>query len=366
MIRQAILCALALFVLFAAPAARADTSGANAVIGTVLEVQGQVTVTDATGSRAAALNSDIHMNDVVTTGPASHVYILLIDNTQWTLAENSKFRVDDFVFDQNDKADNMARYSVLQGAFNYVSGLVAKKANPDVNIATPVGSIGIRGTDFWGGPIDGQYGVMVNEGRVDLTTQAGAVSVAQGQGTTVANRYSKPGRAGAWSPERMAKIKNTVNLKYKPQIMALKQRVQERLMQLRQKLVAHQAQRRAQMQQKREQRREQMQQKRQQHQEKMEQNREERQEKMEQKREQRQERMQEKRKERQQGRRDGTAAPYGADDADNDANDTASGAIAPQDGGGSDGSSPVQQAAQQPAQQQWRKAAVQRRAHRNQ
>lgn len=197
MIRQAILCALALFVLFAAPAARADTSGANAVIGTVLEVQGQVTVTDATGSRAAALNSDIHMNDVVTTGPASHVYILLIDNTQWTLAENSKFRVDDFVFDQNDKADNMARYSVLQGAFNYVSGLVAKKANPDVNIATPVGSIGIRGTDFWGGPIDGQYGVMVNEGRVDLTTQAGAVSVAQGQGTTVANRYSKPGRAGA-------------------------------------------------------------------------------------------------------------------------------------------------------------------------
>jgi hypothetical protein len=259
MIKHIFLSVFALVLVLAAPSARATAPDDDAVIGTILEVQGRATVTDRLGSHVAAVNGEIHMKDVVATGPGSHVFILLIDNTEWTLAENSRFKVDDYVFDPDDKDDNKARYSVLQGAFNYVSGLVAKKPNPDVKIATPIGSIGIRGTDFWGGDLDGRYGVFVNEGRVNVTSNAGQMLVNAGLGTFVANRDSKPTNAAAWPQDKLAKIADTVNVKKEAQIQQRIQAIQERQTELRAKLKDAQQQRRQNIQQKIEQKQQQLQ-----------------------------------------------------------------------------------------------------------
>ena len=122
--------------------------------------------------------------------------------------------IDDYVFDPENNAGNRDRFSILQGAFQYVSGLIAKKPNPDVNIETSVASLGIRGTNFTGGYIEGQYGVYVDEGMVSVKNNAGEVLVSQGQGTFILSRSSTPSAPAAWSPPEIQYIRQLVSLKH--------------------------------------------------------------------------------------------------------------------------------------------------------
>ena len=161
--RFVIMAFAALLFAGATPAFAAET------IGTILEVEGTATV-QAPGQQAvpAAVNMDIHEGDVVASGPQSKVFIQLMDDTQFTLSEKAVFAASEYDFDADETADNKARYSVTGGAFKYVSGLMTKKKDPDAQIDTPVGSIGVRGTALWGGDIDNAYGIHVDEGEIVL------------------------------------------------------------------------------------------------------------------------------------------------------------------------------------------------------
>ena len=220
MLRHLIVFVIVFFMLWIpVPAFAAVHSG---VIGTILEVEGSAGVASTEGQPVAAIiNMPVHLHDVVRTAPASRVFILFIDNTELTLSENTVITLDNYIFDPDDNSNNKAAYSVVQGAFQYVSGLIGKKENPDVNIETPVGSIGIRGTDFWAGNIDNQYSVAVNDGQVALKTDAGEAVVNKGEGTSVQDRHSMPARAKAWSREKFERIATTVRLQ-RPDLMRQK------------------------------------------------------------------------------------------------------------------------------------------------
>ena len=152
------------------------------------------------------------------------------------MSENTKFKVTDFVFDPDDNTDNQARYSVLEGAFRYVSGLVAKKDKPDVDIETPVGSIGIRGTDFTGGPEEGGgYGVYVDEGSVNIANAAGQTLLRHGEGSSVRNRSTAPGRAQKWQRDRIKRLHEGVRLKRQDAVAKRKAAMRERQAQMREK-----------------------------------------------------------------------------------------------------------------------------------
>lgn len=184
------------------------------VIGTVLEVEGNATISsNGNIPVGVAVNTPVHPNDVILTGPASRVYVQLIDDTEFTLGENGQMTVDDYEFDQADKDDNHAVYSVVRGAFLYVSGLIAKKENPDVKVNVPVGSIGIRGTKFWGGNVGSGYDVIVGEGEVELATAGGKVRIGKGQGTTVKAGAAAPETPKAWPKARIDKAVATIALK---------------------------------------------------------------------------------------------------------------------------------------------------------
>lgn len=230
-------CILWIFIVFSLCLAAASAqAAAPAPVGTVVEVEGEATITRAGKTHKAEIDGEIYLDDLITTGPQSRVFVLLIDDTEWTLSEKTKFKVDDFVFDPDDNADNQARYSVLEGAFRYVSGLVAKKKNPDVEINTPVGSIGIRGTDFTGGPDDGGgYGVYVDEGSVNVANAGGATLLRQGEGASVRDRRTAPGRAQKWQRERVKRLQDRVRLKRQDIVRQRKAAMRERQQQMREK-----------------------------------------------------------------------------------------------------------------------------------
>jgi hypothetical protein len=197
-----------------APGTSETKTPEEGVIGTIVELEGTATVTpDGGEAEPAAIDQHVHLNDTVNTGKESRVFIAFIDDTKMTLSENTKMTIDDYVFDPDNNKDNKARYSVLEGAFQYVSGLIGHKDNPDVKVETPVGSIGIRGTDFWGGKLDGEYNVAVNEGQVGVANKKGESVINKGEGTSISDRFHAPKPAHAWGQDRFDRIGKTVFLR---------------------------------------------------------------------------------------------------------------------------------------------------------
>jgi len=211
MLRYCILC---LFMVFYAvsPAYAAERLGA------IMEVEGTVTLKRANGSmRQAVENDHLYLGDVVTTAAGAKAFVFLIDDTEFTLAENTQFTVSEYIYDPDNADRNKARYSAL-GAFRYVSGMIAKKkdpkATPDVDISTSFGSIGIRGTDFTVAMEgDEGHGVFVDEGSVNVRNQKGASLLKIGEGTRVRSRLHAPTAASKWKQARIEKMRKAVFLK---------------------------------------------------------------------------------------------------------------------------------------------------------
>lgn len=227
MFRHFVIAALAVLVLFFASQAfaadkPADQQKPEGIIGTIMEVEGKATLTLAGGktSRPLALKDSLHMNDVIVTAPKSRVLVLFIDNTQITMSENTRLTVDTYVFDPDNTKNNKASYNVIQGTFQYLSGLIAKKKDPDVNIETEYGTIGIRGTKLWAGALKDSYGVHVEEGAVQVRNDGGQVLVSKGQGTTLKSRKAAPPPAFPFSNEQMQFIAQTVFLANATEVFA--------------------------------------------------------------------------------------------------------------------------------------------------
>jgi hypothetical protein len=89
------------------------------------------------------------MNDVVRTGPDGRGRIDFADGTQMTLSQSTSLTLDDYVYDPQTHEGRSAQ-SILGGVFSYVSGAIGKRSDPEnVIIDTPVGCLGIRGTQLY-------------------------------------------------------------------------------------------------------------------------------------------------------------------------------------------------------------------------
>ena len=203
-----ILCALLLLTFTALPAA-AESKGQP--IGTVSALEGQALVTNA----KADIGTPVHMNDLIETQESARLRIEFLDGTELTLGEKSILTVDDYVYMPSDESvKGKAHFSILRGPFLYISGLISKNDDPDVQFKTPYGSIGIRGTKFWGGLLDRshvydtadrmggsteEFGVYVETGEVVFKTNRGQSIVREGYGSFAKDIDSVPSSPKIWS-----------------------------------------------------------------------------------------------------------------------------------------------------------------------
>jgi hypothetical protein len=75
---------------------------------------------------------------------------------------------------------------------------------------TPVATIGVRGTDFWGGPIDGALDVMVLSGAVEVMNDAGQVMLKPSQGTVVRDQVTAPSAPVIWGDAKVQRALSMV------------------------------------------------------------------------------------------------------------------------------------------------------------
>jgi hypothetical protein len=154
---------------------------AAAAVGTVTRVQKSAQI----GSTPAKSGMPVNMNDVITTGPGARLQITFRDETLLTLGENARVVIDRFVYDPGSSTGVLA-LNAGQGALRFATGKLGKMTNKDVTVTTPGAALAVRGTEFWGGFIDLQYGVLLLSGEVDVSNSVGAVTLANpGEGTDI-------------------------------------------------------------------------------------------------------------------------------------------------------------------------------------
>lgn len=190
-ISQLILATIFLFSSLASAAWAEDA-------GKVRLLQGQAAASGPEGSRALGPGAGFALNEHLTTGPDSRLMAVLADGSELTLGANADFTVDEMVLDQNHPS---ALFHLAKGAFRMVGGAIARMPGHRMEIASPLGTIGIRGTDVWGGSLKSPFDVFLIEGQVDVTTPGGTVVLNQpGQGTSVMAPGQPPLPPVMWNP----------------------------------------------------------------------------------------------------------------------------------------------------------------------
>ena len=186
---------------------------AQEAIGLVSRIQGEASATKSGATRALALNAPVFLDEAVTTSRAARLEITFKDNTRVTLGATAKLTLDRYIF--NPAVGRGAMKVAIVGAFRFLSGQLSKLARSDVSVTTPVATIGIRGTEFWGGPIDDQaLGVFLVEGAVRVSNAAGArILTRPGQGTNVAKPGRAPGPVTVWPQDKVNRAIATVTFR---------------------------------------------------------------------------------------------------------------------------------------------------------
>lgn len=127
----------------------ADKARPNAVLASakVVQAQGEVVAVDAASQRRRLVDGgSIYPGDVVETGPGTRAVIAFRDDTRITLGASTRFRVDNFVYDEQNAGEGRFLASVLRGTVRALTGLIAKANNRNVGFSTATATIGVRGT----------------------------------------------------------------------------------------------------------------------------------------------------------------------------------------------------------------------------
>jgi hypothetical protein len=188
-------------------------AAAQEAIGAVSRIQGDANGTRGGATRALGLNAPVFLNEVVSTGEGARLEVTFADDTRVTVGEKAKLTLDTFVFDP--AAGNGTIKFGVTGALRFVSGKLTKLASSDVSVTTGVATLGIRGTEFWGGPIDDQaLGVFLVTGVVSVSNVAGEQILSRpGQGTNIATPGSAPGPVTFWPQDKVDRAVATVTFR---------------------------------------------------------------------------------------------------------------------------------------------------------
>jgi ferric-dicitrate binding protein FerR (iron transport regulator) len=173
-------------------AARADDAGK------VVRLRGDATV-EAAGSAAHRLSVDesVAVGARLKTGPGARLEVKLVDGTDITLGERADFTIDMLTLTPTAGTGLFHRVS---GAFLMLAGEVSKRPEHRMEVASNVATIGIRGTQLWGGSVKSALDVFLIEGSVEVSTAAGRIVLERpGDGTSVQSAESAPSAPTAWA-----------------------------------------------------------------------------------------------------------------------------------------------------------------------
>jgi len=145
-------------------------------------------------------------DDAIVTGDASRAQLLMIDGAKIAIRPNSRLQIEEYVHAAAQPAtpgaaisssDDKSVTSLVKGGFRSITGAIGKDNPQNYEVRTPVGVLGIRGTDYamllcigdcdWapgvsaGAPVpDGLY-IMVTDGTIVFRNEVMNIDVTAGE-----------------------------------------------------------------------------------------------------------------------------------------------------------------------------------------
>ncbi len=187
-------------------------------------IVGAISGTVKTETRELKTGDKIYLNETIVSGAGSGTQILLLDQSTFTIGEDSEVVMDTFIYDPATN-DGKIVASVKQGSLKVISGLISKK-NPDsLTVEVPEGTLGSRGTEFQ---------TIVGKGKTDtlligpgqnntLGMRPGAVLVGNSFGQTLLdNPYSMTSMTKNKAPGQAQKITKNQLKKFNKKMKALR------------------------------------------------------------------------------------------------------------------------------------------------
>ena len=125
--------------------AQADPqANAGSAVGEITNMSGTVQVTRKNGvAETIEVGAKIFEGDVIATKGTATAALVFIDGTSMSIAESARLVIDELVY---NPGSSKASFNLVQGAFAFVSGSIAKEGSDTMTVQTPVATIGIRGT----------------------------------------------------------------------------------------------------------------------------------------------------------------------------------------------------------------------------
>lgn len=177
----------------------------------VTRIQGKAVAMDAAGSRPLAAGDPIRRGDRLTTGTDARLQVRFADGMELTLSDAAEMVVSEFDW-VPAMSQGKVELTLAQGAFLMETGKVGKLPDHPLVIKTPVASVGVRGTRFWGGSLDAPLNVLLLDGRIVVTSPAGSVELGEpGAGTNIEAIGAAPTAPAFWGEDRIQRAFATVS-----------------------------------------------------------------------------------------------------------------------------------------------------------
>lgn len=180
-------------------------------VGEVVRVVGTVSVQRTSSNFVPFVGVKVCRGDRLVTGAGSIAEVRLRDGTLITVGKSSEFVFREYRIYKNKP--NVALFDLVSGAFRSVTGSITARAHR-FEVHSRVATIGVRGTDFWGGyglTDNGLDVIMLSGHGIYIDSASGGhveISTA-GQGTTVVEG-SAPTAGSAWGADKVQRAVATI------------------------------------------------------------------------------------------------------------------------------------------------------------
>ena len=175
--RRTLLGSMLVIVLWAL--ALASFAAEQEVAARATAILNQVEALSADGATRRLSRGDlIYVGDILTTGPKGRAQLRFTDRGVMTLRPATRLSIDDYRFDPAAPALNRQNLSVDQGGFRAATGAVADSNREGYRVASPLGVVGVRGTNYEAVLTPSNNLVLgAYEGTIDVTSPTGNVAV---------------------------------------------------------------------------------------------------------------------------------------------------------------------------------------------
>lgn len=181
-------------------------------LGHVSRIQGAAFAQRGQDLQRLGLNSPVKREDILKTAADSRLELTLLDETRLTLGADTEFVLERYDLGRQQGAGAVL-LKLAKGAFRLATGELSALRGGPFEVGTPLGTIGIRGTEFWGGYLDtDDISVLLISGKgVYIKNDGGMTEILKPlEGVTLGSATAPPPAPTLWSPDKRARAFKTV------------------------------------------------------------------------------------------------------------------------------------------------------------